>query len=127
VCVEGEQRAMEDARPGRGLVERARRMEVRAVGVNGGVMRRRESLVVWALIKDAESWARERGFIVLSLGVLLMLLADSLLDLRSVGAGVDWSCVSRLEMLDTVDFNAARSCSTLLGDPGIVGAVVVLY
>jgi hypothetical protein len=64
---------------------------------------------------------------VLSLGVLLVLLADSLLDLRSVGAGVDWSCVSRLEMLDTVDFNAARSCSALLGDPGIVGAVVVLW
>jgi hypothetical protein len=87
-------------------------MGVSAEGVKGGVMMRRENLVVCALMRDAQSWARERGFIELSLAVLV---SGSLL----VGAGVDWSFVRRAERLATADFNAARSSSAVFVEPGI--------
>lgn len=103
---------IEDASPGRGPVDRACKIGVSAEGVKGGVMRRRESFVVCALTRDAQSCARDRGL----MGLLLELLAGwSLL----VGAGVDWSCVRSAERLATVSFKATRSCSALLVEPGI--------
>lgn len=106
---------IEDARPGRGPVDRACKIGVSAEGVKGGVIRSRESFVVCALTRDAQSWARDRGL----MGLLLqMLVGSSLL----VGAGVDWSCVRSAERLATVSFKATRSCSALLVEPGIFAA-----
>jgi hypothetical protein len=86
-----------------------------AVVVKGEVIMRRESLVVWALIREAESWARERGLIA---GV------ESSLGFGPVGGVVVWSCVRRWESVETVDFNVARSRSTLLIESGILETVM---
>ena len=114
---------IEDARPGRGPVDRACKIVVSAEGVKGGVMRRRESFVVCALIRDAQSWARERGFMWLLLEMLEMLAGRSLL----VGGSADWSCVRSAERPATVDFKATRSCSALLVEPGMFTVEVVFW
>jgi hypothetical protein len=106
---------MADARLGSGPAARARRIVVTAVGVNGAVINRRESLVVWALIREAESWARERGLIV----VVMEGFAAS----PSVRASVDWSRARRAESVRMVDFNVARSCSPFFAEPGILVVV----
>jgi hypothetical protein len=103
VYVEGVQRDMEDARPGREVERRDWRIVVMALGVKGGFIRRRESLVVEAFMSDEESCARERGLI-------------SLFEVEEV---VDCSWVRRVEMLEMVDFRVVRSFSALLVDPGI--------
>lgn len=99
---------MELASPGRGPEASSRSTVLIAVGVKGVLIIKSDSLVVWALIRDAASCARVRG---LTFEVFVMCPSFDGGVERGLDAFRSWPM--RELIVSTVLFKAARSFSAL--------------